>query len=157
MNTNSWFRGIGAVVTTILIFVVLLWWLIIVSRYVGTAPVVDSTGKVVSDTFGNAKDILLAVLPLASTAVGYWLGSQGTAQAQDTAKAASADAASAKAEAATAKAQLLAVVDTSSAETLKSAMKLHPRAFGLPSPGDPKQQVERQKVAAAVPAPTAET
>ena len=35
------------------------------------------------DEFQRAKDIFVLVLPLLTTAVGYWLGSQGTAKAEE--------------------------------------------------------------------------
>jgi hypothetical protein len=131
----KWFRDIGAGITTVLIFVMLIWWLVVVSRYVGTSPVVDAKGNIIQDTFGNAKDILLAILPLATTAIGYWFGSQGTTQAQDTADHATKTAATATTAAATAQKQLSAVLDQSAPGTLLRAKQNHPDAF--PDAQDP--------------------
>jgi hypothetical protein len=83
-------KNIGAFLTSLFVFGVTIWALAYVFKYIGTAPVVDSSNKVVQDDFANAKSILLVVLPLATTGVGYWLGNQGTASAKADAKNANA-------------------------------------------------------------------
>ncbi len=136
-------KGLGALITTAFIFVILLWWLIVVALHVGTNPVVNADGVVTLDTFQRTKDILLVVLPLATTAVGFWLGSQGTAQAQETAQTATRTAETAQAEAVAAKDQLMALVDVSEAHKLQEARNAHPAAFGLRDPNDPDVVAER--------------
>ena len=126
-------KSLGALLTTVFIFLILLWWLIVVARHVGTDPVVNSDGVVTMDTFQRTKDILLVVLPLATTAVGFWLGNQGAAQAQETAQLATQNAETAQAQAVAAKDQLMALVDVSDARKLQEAKSAHPEAFGLAS------------------------
>jgi hypothetical protein len=83
-------QAVGAIVTSIFVFGVTVWSLVYVFTNIGTPPVLDAKNHVVQDTFANAKSILLVVLPLATTAVGYWLGNKGTADAKDDAKKAAA-------------------------------------------------------------------
>jgi hypothetical protein len=79
-------KDIGAIVTTVLVFLILAWTLVYVFKYIDSTPQVGTDGKVVLDKFGNSKTILLAILPLTTTAVGYWLGNKGAGAAQDDAK-----------------------------------------------------------------------
>lgn len=79
-------KNIGTIVVTVFAFGIVLWWLIVVLNKIGTAPTVNSKGAVTLDQYQRAKDILLIVFPLATAAVGYWLGSRGTAKAQDQAQ-----------------------------------------------------------------------
>src|SRR5580765_7846479 len=85
-------KGYGSIATTILVFIIVFWWLIVVAYHVGSAPVTNSSGAVTLDTFQRTKDILLVVLPLATTAVGFWIGNQSATQAQQTAEAATTSA-----------------------------------------------------------------
>jgi hypothetical protein len=136
-SMSDWFRGLGTLITTVFVFVILIWWLVIVARYVGVAPSLDSTGKVTLDKFGNAKGILLVVFPLATTCIGYWFGNQGTNQAN-----ANADKAQGAAD--SAKAQLSAVLDAAPAGTLATAKQMHKEVFATPggSSGDPTPGAE---------------
>ncbi len=84
-------KGWGAIVVSVLTFGVLAWWLVVVATHIGDSPVVVD-GAVALDTFQRSKDILLVVLPLATTAVGYWLGNQGADKAEESAQAAVQDA-----------------------------------------------------------------
>lgn len=102
---------------TLILLAVLVWWLCEVRVRLDVEPIVKN-GAVALDPFKNAQNILLVVLPLASTALGYWFGAQGKEKAQATAEAASA--------------QLNAVVDSSKEPLLKKAMEINPKAFGLP-------------------------
>ena len=103
-------------ITTVVVFGILAWSLIYVFKYIDVAPQVDKQGNVVLDKFGNAKTILLAMLPLATTAVGYWLGSKGTVDAQ--------------AHAAKAEAQKTAILSVSTdPNILTNALAVHPEAF----------------------------
>jgi hypothetical protein len=48
----------------------------------GQGAYYHSDGAVELDQYARAKDILALVLPFLATAAGFWLGSQGTVQAQ---------------------------------------------------------------------------
>lgn len=76
---NAWIRG----VVTVLLVLGVGAWLFVVSLKLGTVPVVDSAGNVILDEYQRAKDILLVVLPLVTTAMGYWFGAQGKDKAED--------------------------------------------------------------------------
>ncbi|MDT7745150.1 MAG: hypothetical protein QOE59_4228 [Actinomycetota bacterium] len=64
-----------------------IWWLTEVASTITTAPTVDARGNVL-DPYARSKDILLAVLPLLTTALGYWFGAQGKEQEQQKARVA---------------------------------------------------------------------
>lgn len=83
-------KSAGTVIVTVLIFAVVVFWIVVVAARLGTPPVVDENGAVRYDEFVRAKDIFVLVLPLLTTAVGYWLGNQGTVKAEE--KAAKAEA-----------------------------------------------------------------
>ncbi|RMB60212.1 hypothetical protein [Tessaracoccus antarcticus] len=120
-GVTDWFRP----VLTLILLVLAAWWLFEVSMRIGTAPTRDTAGTTVVDEYQRAKDILLVVLPLTATALGYWFGAQGKASAEN--KAAKADE---KANQATA--ALTAVVATSrEPELLNHARTKYPEAFGL--------------------------
>jgi len=86
----NWIKGIGSVLLTIFIFGIVIWWLAVVLSKIGMAPVVNSKGAITLDQYGRAKDILTFVFPLATAAVGFWFGNQGTVQAQQQADTAHA-------------------------------------------------------------------
>src|SRR5262245_2336795 len=75
-------------VLTLLLFALAVWWLIELAFQLGTAPTIDAQGKIVVDKFQRAKDILLVVLPLVTSALGYWFGAQGKEQEQERAESA---------------------------------------------------------------------
>lgn len=79
-------KSIGTIVITVFVFGIVIWWLAVVLSRLGTAPAVNSKGAVIVDQYQRAKDILLVVFPLATAAVGYWVGNQGRARAQDQAQ-----------------------------------------------------------------------
>lgn len=93
---------------TALLLGLTVWWLVLVANEMSTQPQVGSDGKVVMDEFQRAKDILLVVLPLLTTALGYWFGAAGREKAEG-----KADMAEKK---------LNAVIDVSDKGTLKQAM-----------------------------------
>jgi hypothetical protein len=136
-------KNLGAVITTVFIFIILLWWLVVVARHIGEAPKVNKAGAVTLDVFQRSKDILLVVLPLATTAIGYWLGNQGAVQAQQTAQNANDQAQSAQKDAAAAQAQLAAVVDVSEPNTLAKAKSTHPEAFAPTAPAHEQEGAKR--------------
>ena len=98
-----------------LVLLLAVWWLWEVQRRLGTEPRLDDKGSVVVDEFQRAKDILLVVLPLVTTILGYWFGAQGKEKAEEKAKEATA--------------KLEAVVDASGAGVLEKAKTMHPNAF----------------------------
>lgn len=103
---------------TITLAVILLatWWLVEVARRIGVPPTKGPDGNVVVDGFQQAKDILLVVLPLTTTAFGYWFGAKGAEKAEK-------DADSAKRE-------FAAVVATSpDPDLLKNAKNKYPEEF----------------------------
>lgn len=95
--SEKW-KGWGAISVTVLTFLVLAWWLGVVAAHLGDAPNVVG-GSVTLDVFQRSKDILLVVLPLATTAVGFWLGNQGVEEAEKNAERAEEIAEDAQAEA----------------------------------------------------------
>jgi hypothetical protein len=67
---------------TAAVLLITVWWLWEVSRRIGTEPVKDDAGNVTVDEYQRAKDILLVVLPLVTTAFGFWFGSHGKEKAE---------------------------------------------------------------------------
>lgn len=109
-----------------LIFVMTLWWFYEVAHRLDTAPTTDAEGHVILDEYGRAKDILLVVLPLLTTVVGYWFGALGKEKADE--KAAQAEE---RAEAAKARTEAIAMV-SSEPDLLRKAQQQYPDAFGQP-------------------------
>ena len=70
----------GALITTIVLAIMVGAWLIAVALQLGQPVVYDNSGKITLDTFTRAKDVLTLLLPFLTIAVGFWLGTQGTAQ-----------------------------------------------------------------------------
>jgi hypothetical protein len=70
----------GGVITTMLLGIIVGGWLIAVAAQLGNPVVYDASGKITLDTFTRSKDILTLLLPFLTTAVGFWLGTQGTGQ-----------------------------------------------------------------------------
>src|SRR5687767_15127287 len=71
---------------TVLLFLIAAWWLYINAKNLGTpAGAQDANGNVL-DEFTSAKDILLVVLPLLTSALGYWFGAAGKDQAEQKAE-----------------------------------------------------------------------
>ncbi|WP_433562959.1 hypothetical protein ACQP1O_36925 [Nocardia sp. CA-151230] len=104
------------------------WWLGVVASDLDVMPARDSAGDVV-DSYQRAKDILLVVLPLLTSALGYWFGVAGRAQAE--AKAVQADAAAERTNL-----QLKTVLDTSTEPgLLDKARRQYPEAFEATSRG----------------------
>lgn len=109
-------KSIGTVVITVFVFGIVIWWLAVVLDRLGTAPQVNSKGAVTVDQYQRATDILFVVFPLATAAVGYWLGNQGRARAQEQAQQAQG--------------KVTAVLGSSAdGELLKKAAATFPAAF----------------------------
>lgn len=100
------------------------WWLWVVSQNLSVRAEVGADGAIVLDQFQRAKDVLLAVLPLLTLALGYWFGTQGTAKAEEKADKATADAKNAE--------ERIATIVGASQDTdlLTRARQQNPRAFG---------------------------
>ena len=106
------------------LFLFVAWWLYAVWHHLGDVPVVDSNGNVVVDEFQRTKDILLVVLPLLTTALGYWFGSEGKDKAEENAKRAEQTA---KAE----QTKVQALLQVAPENQVTAAKKQYPEAFGL--------------------------
>jgi hypothetical protein len=123
-TVNTWIRG-GL---TFMLVAMTCWWLVQVAGLVQTLPVVDASGKVTVDGFGRAKDILLVILPLLTTALGYWFGAAGKAKAEESTEQA--------------KVQLAEVLSVSSGTALKEAKLNNPEAFGHPPAAAPVDEAK---------------
>ena len=113
-TTSLWIRGS----VTAFVLLLALGWFFVVAKRLGTPPVVNEDGAVVLDEFQRAKDILLVILPLVTTAFGYWFGAAG------------ADKAEKKAEQAQRENRALV---SATPQALATARDKYPEAFGLPA------------------------
>jgi hypothetical protein len=114
---------IRAVLTGIL-FLITTYWLLEVAGQISSVPMRDNEGNVL-DTYQRSKDVLLVVLPLLTTALGYWFGAAGRENAE-------AKATLAMSEAKRTQQKLEGVLGSSREEDLLSkAQELYPDAFGL--------------------------
>ena len=119
---NGMLRARVIITAGLVVFVA--WWLYLVARHIGDAPVVDTHGDVVLDKFQRAKDILLVVLPLLTTALGYWFGSEGKDQAEGKVKQAQKTAENEQTK-------VQALLQVTPEDQVKAAKKQYPVAFGL--------------------------
>lgn len=115
-------KSAGTVIISVLVFLIVLFWLVILSQRLGKAPVYGENGEVQVDEFARAKDIFVLVLPLLTTAVGFWLGNQGTVKAE-------AQAASAAEQAASAEAKTQSVLAEAPPGLLAAARNSYPEAW----------------------------
>jgi hypothetical protein len=77
----------GAVVASIVVGVFAVIWAVIAWTHLGDPVQFAADGKtVVLDEWSRALAVFTAVLPLLTSIVGFWLGSQGKAKAQDDAQ-----------------------------------------------------------------------
>jgi hypothetical protein len=114
---------IRAVLTGVL-FLITTYWLLEVAGQISSVPTRDTEGHVL-DTYQRAKDVLLVVLPLLTTALGYWFGAAGRENAE-------AKASAALSEAKRTQQKLEGVLGSSREQDLLSkAQALYPDAFGL--------------------------
>jgi hypothetical protein len=91
---------------------------------ISSVPTRDDDGQTL-DTYQRAKDVLLVVLPLLTTALGYWFGAAGRESAE-------AKASAALSEAKRTQQKLEGVLGSSREQDLLSkAQALYPDAFGL--------------------------
>ena len=126
MNTRGSFDGWARLALTLVLLAILVWWLWEARGRVATEPLIKD-GVVVVDAFKNTQTILLLVVPLATTAIGYWFGAQGKEKAEE-------KAAQAEEKAGEASAQLTAVVGASTDDSLlEKARTQYPEAFGTAS------------------------
>ena len=134
--------NVGAIVMSIALFIVVLTWIIFVGMHIGTQPVLNKDGTVQMDAYARAKDILVLLLPLLTTAAGFWLGSQGTGQAQKQAEAAT----TAEKKAQDQRSAILSVAPQmpGDKDLLTVARDAHPAAFDLPTNAPEPSQEEGQ-------------
>lgn len=118
---NGWVRGL----VTLVILSMTLWWLVVVGARLGTPPVMGEGGAVLVDEYARAKDILLVVLPLTTTAFGFWFGVQGKDKAEE-----KADRAEEKADKAVGESKAL-IASSTDPELLQRARDTYPEAFGV--------------------------
>jgi hypothetical protein len=126
----------GAILVSIVVLAIVGGWLAIVWQHVDVPPTMSADGKtVIYDQYTRTKDIFTLILPLLTTAVGYWLGSQGTAAAQGQASNAQKDAKEAHEDARKALSQQAAVMAVASSKVpvgediLAEAKTKHPNFF----------------------------
>ncbi len=125
MNLTEKIKSAGTIVVTALIFIFVAMWSVAVWRTLGKAPVYFADGKTVKvDEFLRAKDIFVLVLPLLTTAIGYWLGSQGTVKAEK-----KADEAEAGKTVAQKTAHEAASGEAAARAKLEYATQMYPEAF----------------------------
>ncbi len=122
-STTDW-GMIARLAITVVLLLGCGWWLWVVSQNLSVRTEVGPDGVIVIDQFQRAKDVLLAVLPLLTLALGYWFGTQGTAKAEEKAEEATAEAKGARD-------RIEAIVAASSdTDLLSKARSQNPRAFG---------------------------
>lgn len=109
-------KNTGAAIASILIFAFVVVWSVLVATKIGNPPKLQTKTDGPYDSFEQTKSIFVLILPLLTTAAGYWLGSLGTAKAEK-----SADNAKAKNE---------ALLTAGTPEILQAAVALNPTAFG---------------------------
>lgn len=119
-------KSTGTIAVTVLVFILVIVWMVAVWRNLGKAPHYRKD-TLSYDEFTRAKDVLVLVLPLLTTAVGYWLGSQGTAAAQKKAETAENKASEAQKQASDAHAE-----SARRQGQLEQLEKTHPQAFRGP-------------------------
>lgn len=84
MTVPEQIKSAGTIIVTVLIFILVGFWSILLAQRLGQAPTFAPDGKTISiDEFARAKEIFVIVFPLLTTAAGFWLGSQGTAKAEE--------------------------------------------------------------------------
>jgi hypothetical protein len=116
-----------------ILFLITTYWLLEVAGQITSVPTRDDNGHVL-DTYQRAKDVLLVVLPLLTTALGYWFGSAGRENAE-------AKAVQAMSEARRTQQKLEGVLGSSREQDLLSkAQALYPDAFGPPRQPRPPRQ-----------------
>lgn len=126
---GSFFRAI----ITIGLLLATLWALDKVYGVIDEAPTVNEKGEVTLDKYQRTKDILLVVLPLLTTALGYWFGAKESEQAQKDKVAAVNGAVAEKQQATEEKEkthkQMQAILDSSKVPLLDMAKSQYPQAF----------------------------
>lgn len=102
-------------VITIALLIFTAWAISNVTSTLSALPVKDAQGNVVLDQYARANALLLVLLPLLTTILGHWFGSQGTARAEARMEKQSA--------------KLEAVLDTAPENVMKLARDRYPEAF----------------------------
>ncbi|MDP5227164.1 MULTISPECIES: hypothetical protein [Arthrobacter] len=112
---------------TVILLGLTIWWLTILAGYIGAAPVKDDKGNTVFDAFQRGKDILIAILPVLSGALGYWFGSSGREKADQRAQESQTTAQEARGKSE-------ALLAAATPEVLKAAKEFNPAAFKAQPP-----------------------
>jgi hypothetical protein len=120
----------GTVIVSAALFVIVLVWLVIVAMNLGKVPIYHSDGTAKLDQYARAKDVFALVLPFLTTVAGFWLGSQGTVQAQR--QAADATAVAPKAQEQRSAMLSVAPAMRDGTDLLTAAKAAHPAAWDLP-------------------------
>jgi hypothetical protein len=123
----AWLKEVGfgaffRALVTVALLLATLWALWHVYHVIDEPPIVDQAGKVTLDVYQRAKDILLVVLPLLTTALGYWFGAKESEKAQK-------DKDTALKQKDQMHAKLQAVLDSSTTPLLEAAREKHREAF----------------------------
>jgi hypothetical protein len=104
------------------LFALVVWALFLVTGHISAGVTKDVSGNIV-DPYQRASDLLHAMLPLLTIALGYWFGSAGREQAEE-------KATTAQNQAATAERQLSVVLGASGeSDLLQKAKAQFPGAF----------------------------
>jgi hypothetical protein len=124
------FRSIGTLFVTLFIFAIVGGWLLLTGFKIGISPSFNAKGAVTIDQYARAKDVLQIVFPLATAAVGFWFGNQGTVQAQNQADKATQNAQDAHTQARRSQAKVEAILGASNdADLINKAKAAAPGAF----------------------------
>lgn len=76
-------RIYGVAVLTLIAVLGVMAWLVVIAFTLDETVVLAPDGKtVLSDPFGRTKDILVIILPILTTLVGYWVGTKGMDEAK---------------------------------------------------------------------------
>lgn len=112
-----------------LIMLVVTGWLILVATRLGVPPQYRENGDIQIDEYARAKDIFVAILPLATTVLGYWFGAAGKEKVEQKAEAATQEADTAKAEAHRARGAITALEANSTSDTVDLVRQRYPEFF----------------------------
>ena len=131
LSTADAVKSAGSIIVTILLFIVVGFWMWFVAKNLGKTPTYNADGSVKLDEYSRAKDVLVIFIPLLTTAVGFWFGSQGTVQAQKQTAVANQTAAVANDHAHQAGVREKLILDASSQPDLLSKAAEAARSQGL--------------------------
>lgn len=82
MNAEKASLAVRSIISLALLAIA-VWAIYTVIQTLGIPPQKDPQGNILVDRYARANALLLVVLPLLTTALGYWFGAQGTAKAEE--------------------------------------------------------------------------